>query len=106
MCRAVDQDGQVLDILVQKRRNTGAAKRFFRTLLKGLQYVPSRLVTDELRSYRAAQHTTLPLSSTARPNTPTIVPKCPTNPPANANDRCAASNLCDLYNGFFPSIVP
>ena len=39
--RAVDQDGQTLDILVQKRCNTGAAKRSFRKLLKGLQYVPS-----------------------------------------------------------------
>ena len=51
--RAVDQDGDTLDILVQKRRNTGAAKRFFRKLLKGLQYVPNRLVTDKLRSYFA-----------------------------------------------------
>ena len=58
--RAVDQDGDTLDILVQKRRNTGAAKRFFRKLLKGLQYVPNRLVTDKLRSYAAAKRTTLP----------------------------------------------
>ena len=36
--RAVDQDGNVLDILVQGRRNAKAAKRFFRKLLKGLQY--------------------------------------------------------------------
>ena len=58
--RAVDQDGQTLDILVQKRRNTGAAGRFFRKLLKGLQYVPNGVVTDKLRSYRAAHRTTLP----------------------------------------------
>ncbi len=58
--RAVNQDGQTLDILVQKRRNTGAAERFFRKLLKGLQYVPNRLVTDKLRSYGAALRTTLP----------------------------------------------
>ncbi len=58
--RAVDQDGQTLDILVQKRRNTPAAKRFFRKLLKGLQYVPNRLITDKLRSYAAAHRTTLP----------------------------------------------
>ena len=58
--RAVDQDGQVLDILVQKRCNTGAANRFFRKLLKGLQSVPNRLVTDKLRGYAAAQRTTLP----------------------------------------------
>ena len=50
----------MLDILVQKRRNTGAAKRFFRKLLKGLQYVPNRLVTDKLRSYGAAHRTTMP----------------------------------------------
>ena len=38
--RAVDQDGDVLDILVQSRRDKKAAKKFFRKLLKGLQYVP------------------------------------------------------------------
>ena len=58
--RAVDQDGDVLDILVQKRRNTRAAERFFRKLLKGLRYTPNRLFTDKLRSYRAAHRTTLP----------------------------------------------
>ena len=46
--RAVDQDGEVLDILVQKRRNAKAAKRFFRKLLKGLKYVPRAIVTDKL----------------------------------------------------------
>ena len=58
--RAVDQDGDTLDILVKKRRNTGAAKRFFRKLLKGLQYVPNRLLTDKLRSYAAAHRTIIP----------------------------------------------
>ena len=58
--RAMDQDEQVLDIPVQKRRNTHAAKRFFRKLLKELRYVPNRLVVDKLRSSAAAQRTTLP----------------------------------------------
>ena len=58
--RAVDQEGDVLDILVQKRRNTPAAKRFFRKLLKGLQYVPHKLVTDQLGSYGAARRELLP----------------------------------------------
>jgi putative transposase len=58
--RAVDQDGDVLDILVQKRWDTGAAKRFFLQLLKGLHYVTCRLVTDKLRSYRAAHRELLP----------------------------------------------
>jgi len=42
--RAVDQDGTVLDILVQSRRNKAAAKKFFRKLLKGCQYVPRVLL--------------------------------------------------------------
>ena len=49
--RAVDQDGDVLDILVQPRRDQRAAKRFFRKLLKGQGSEPRRLVTDKLRSY-------------------------------------------------------
>jgi transposase-like protein len=51
----VDQNGNVLDILVQSRRNTKAAKRFFRKLLKGLQYVPRVILTDKLRSCGAAK---------------------------------------------------
>jgi glutamyl-tRNA reductase len=53
--RAVDQDGNVLDILVQNRRDKNAAKRFFRKLLKGLQYVPRVIITDKLGSYSAAK---------------------------------------------------
>ena len=58
--RAVDQDGEVLDILVQPRRNKQAAKKFFRKLLKGLQYVPRAIVTDQLRSYAAAKAEVMP----------------------------------------------
>jgi putative transposase len=58
--RAVDQDGVVLDILVQSRRNAAAAKKFFRRLLKRLQYVPRVVVTDKLRSYGAAHRVVMP----------------------------------------------
>lgn len=58
--RAVDQDGDVLDILVQSRRDKKAAKKFFRKLLKGLQYVPRVIITDKLRSYRAAKTEVMP----------------------------------------------
>jgi putative transposase len=58
--RAVDQDGNVLDILVQSRRHKKAAKRFFRKLLKGLHYVPRVIITDKLRSYGAAKRDILP----------------------------------------------
>jgi putative transposase len=52
--RAVDQDGHILDILVQRRRDKHAAKKFFRKLLKGLAYAPRVIITDQLRSYGAA----------------------------------------------------
>ena len=58
--RAVDQDGDVLDILVQRYRNTHAAKRFFRKLLKGQERTPFQLVTDKLKSYGAARRTVMP----------------------------------------------
>ncbi|MEU6889997.1 IS6 family transposase [Streptomyces viridosporus] len=58
--RAVDQDGTVLDILVQNRRNKAAARRFFRRLLKGIGAVPRVIVTDKLRSYRAAHREVMP----------------------------------------------
>ena len=57
--RAVDQAGDVLDILVQPR-NQKAAKKFFRKLLKGLQYVPRAIITDKLRSYAAAKAEVMP----------------------------------------------
>lgn len=58
--RAVDQDGQVPDILVQRRRDKRAAKKFFRKLLKGLHSVPRVLITDKLQSYGAAKRDLLP----------------------------------------------
>src|SRR5687767_7166923 len=58
--RAVDQDGNILDILVQPCRDKAAAKRFFRKLLKGLTYVPRVLITDTLKSDEAARRELLP----------------------------------------------
>jgi len=58
--RAVDEDGDVLDILVQSRRNRRAAERFFRKLLKSQGREPRRLITDKLRSYSAALRIVMP----------------------------------------------
>jgi putative transposase len=58
--RAVDQHGNVLDILVQSQRNKAAAKKFFRKLLKGCIYVPRVMITDKLASYGAAKREILP----------------------------------------------
>ncbi|MFJ8188138.1 IS6 family transposase [Streptomyces sp. NPDC096105] len=58
--RAVDQNGNVLDILVQSRRDTAAARRFFRRLLTKTGEAPRVIVTDKLRSYRAAHREVMP----------------------------------------------
>ena len=52
--RAVDAEGEVLDVLVQSRRDKHAAVRLMRKLLKKYAFAPERLVTDDLRSYSAA----------------------------------------------------
>src|ERR1700746_3696485 len=52
--RAVDAEGEVLDVLVQSRRNKHAALKLMRKLLRKYALVPERLVTDDLRSYSAA----------------------------------------------------
>ncbi len=58
--RAVDQDGNVLAILVQRRRDKRAAVKFLRELLKGLLAVPRVLITDKLASDGAAKREVLP----------------------------------------------
>ena len=58
--RAVDQDGLVLDVLVQSRRDKRAAKRLLRKLLKRQGRAPRVLVTDKLASYPAAKRELMP----------------------------------------------
>lgn len=58
--RAIDQDGDLIDILLQRRRNGRAARRFFRQLLKRQRRSPNRLVTDKLGSYRVAHREEMP----------------------------------------------
>jgi putative transposase len=58
--RAVDQDGYVLDEIVQSRRDTRAAKRLLRRLLKRQGCPPRRMITDKLGSYAAAHRQIMP----------------------------------------------
>ena len=58
--RAVDQDGLVLDVLVQSRRDKRAAKRLLRKLLKRQGRAPRVLITDKLASYSAAKRELIP----------------------------------------------
>jgi putative transposase len=58
--RAVDQDGDVIDILLQSHRDKCAAERFLRRLVQGQGQEPFRIITDKLKSYGAASRTILP----------------------------------------------
>ena len=58
--RAVDQDGEVVDVFLQKRRDGAAAKRFFKRLLKKHRDEPRKIVTDKLRSYDVAHRELIP----------------------------------------------
>ncbi len=58
--RAVDQDGEVIDVFLQSRRDGATAKRFFGRILKVHQGEPRRIVTDKLRSYGVAHRELMP----------------------------------------------
>jgi putative transposase len=58
--RAVDQDGEVVDVFLQARRDGAAAKRFFRRLLRNHGGEPRKIVTDKLRSYGVAHRELIP----------------------------------------------
>ena len=58
--RAVDQDGEIVDVFLQRRRDGKAAKRFFKRLLKIHRNEPRKIVTDKLRSYRVAHRELMP----------------------------------------------
>ena len=58
--RAVDQDGEVVDVYLQAKRDGAAAKRFFRRLIRNNGGEPRKIVTDKLRSYGVAQRELIP----------------------------------------------
>ncbi|GEO15347.1 hypothetical protein MAE02_30430 [Microvirga aerophila] len=70
--RAVDQDGYVLDEIVQTRRDTKAAKRLLKRLLRKQGCPPRRMITDKLGSYAAAQRQMMLTSNTAHTRGSTI----------------------------------
>jgi len=58
--RAVDQDGEVVDVFLQARRDGAAAKRFFKRLIRSHGCEPRKVVTDKLRSYPVAHREVIP----------------------------------------------
>ena len=57
---AVDQDGEVVDVYLQAKRDGAAAKRFFRRLIRNNGGEPRKIVTDKLRSYGVAHRELIP----------------------------------------------
>ena len=79
--RAVDQDGFVLDVLVQSRRNAKAARRLMRKLLKGQGRAPRVMITDKPGSYAVAGERRCRVSSIAGTRGLTTAPRIPTSRP-------------------------
>jgi putative transposase len=100
--RAVDQHGNVLDVLVQSRRNTKAAKRFFRKLLKGFCSVPRVIVTDKLASYGAAKREILPAVEHRQSRYLNNRLRSRTNPPDGGNARCGGSSRSGMRSSSSP----
>jgi transposase-like protein len=92
--RAIDDEGEVLDLLVQRRRNKAAAVKLTRKLLKKQGFAPDMLVTDKLRSYGAAM-AELGLSARHRACARTIEQRIRINRHEGANARCSGSNRPD-----------
>jgi transposase-like protein len=93
MWRAVDKEGEVLDVLVQKRRNKAAAMKLLRKLLKNQGYVPDEIVTDGLASYPAALKTwAAAIAISPVDYATTTGSKTPTFPSDDESERCSASS--------------
>ena len=97
--RAVDEAGDVLDILVQPRRNRHAAVRFFRKLLKNQRHVPRRLITDKLRSYSAACRTVMPSVLHGTDQYANNRAEVSHQPPDSVSARCGVSSRPLSSNG-------
>jgi transposase-like protein len=104
--RAVDQDENVLDILVQSRRNKKAAKKFFRKLLKGLQYVPRVIITDKLKSYGAAKREILPGVEHRQSRYLNNRCETPIGPRSSASGACKGSSQRDMLSTFCLRMAP
>lgn len=98
--RAVDQDGDVIEKLVQKSRDTMVAVRFFRRVMRGQDRGPRRLVTDKLKSYPAAHHLVMPDVVHISDQYANNRGKFRTSGAGNENGRCDGSSWSCRRNDF------
>ncbi|MCL1058677.1 DDE-type integrase/transposase/recombinase [Shewanella gelidimarina] len=98
--RAVDQDGDEIDILVQKRKDKRAAMCFLKRLLKGEGSTPLKVVTDKLASYSAAKKELMPSAEHSTVQYENNGYEYLISLLGNRNDRCVNLNLRVKLNGF------
>lgn len=96
--RAVDQDGYLLDEIVQNRRNTKAAKRLLNRLLTKQGHAPKRIITDKLRSYGAARRQIMPNVEHRSHKGSTIAPRIRTYHCESGKERCSGSDRREVCN--------
>ena len=98
--RAVDQDGEVVDVYLQGRRDGAAAKRFFKRLLQRSGGEPRKIVTDKLRSYGVAHRELMPdvIHDTAR--YAIIGQRNRMNQPGCESEGCGGSNRLPRCSDF------
>jgi transposase-like protein len=104
--RAVDNEGEVLDMLVQRRRDTQAALRLMRKLLKKQGFAPKLLVTDKLGSYGSAFRQLRLTCPHDRGLRKTIAQKTPIKSCVDESAKCSGSSRRDPRSDFSTSIPP
>jgi transposase-like protein len=104
--RAVDHEGEVLDMLVQRRRDTKAALRLMRKLLKKQGFAPKLLITDKLGSYGSAFRQLRLTCLTIEASEKTIARKTPIKSCGDESARCSGSSRLDPRSVFSTSIPP
>ena len=92
--RVVDQDGEVVDVYLQAKRD-GAAKRLFKRLLRNHGGKPRKIVTDKLRSYGVAHRKLIPKQSTVSNNMRTIGQSNRMRRPGSGSGACGSSSQPD-----------
>ena len=104
--RAVDSEGEVLDMLVQSRRDKAAALRLMRKLLKSQGMAPTELITDRLRPTALRPENWAFAPSTSMPSARTIGWKAPTSRSGCESGGCKASDLQVRPSGSFLLTLP
>ena len=104
--RAVDAEGEVLDVVVQSKRDERAALKLLRKLLKKMAFVPDKLVTDDLRSYGAAARELGLSRRHERGRWRNNRARTRINRPDDGSARCRGSRVRDQPNDFCPSTLP